>query len=542
MDVMHLAAAILLVSSPGETVLLDFRADYCGPCRQMDPLMHQLASEGYPVRAISLDDPQNKSQNQALASQYGAKYIPCFVMLVDGREVDRVTGPTSRDRIEAMFRKGGVGPATKSVRGQSPETTTPELKPVPFPASGDGLSTVNGIPMPRMPQTPRANANSQPIAARPRREERLPESQPLSQPTGVQGGQYDHLVRASVRLRIEDGHGNSRGSGTIIDAREGEALILTCGHVFRDAAKNGQISVDFFGPGAPQNMPGKLVGYDLKSDVGLLSVETNYPVAVAHLAPASLQLKRGDKVISVGCDGGADATPRETQVTSINRYMEPKSNIQVAFQPVQGRSGGGLFTPEGWVIGVCNAADPQDNEGLFAGLPVVHEELDKAGLGFVYKDMPTGAHGVADGRLQAAFGRRQASGGRQPSEAPAWPAAGQSPVVDSSIAREQTPVAQSSQSIQSSGGQLSADERKMLEMLQAKAQDAEVVCIIRPKGNPNAKSEVIVIDRASPEFVRQLGSREPRGQQRLTSLDSPASPPRVAQPPAQQTWPSEQRR
>jgi hypothetical protein len=177
---------------------------------------------------------------------------------------------------------------------------------------------------------------------------------------------------------------------------------------------------------------------------------------------------------------------------------------------------------------------------LFAGLPVVQEELDKAGLGFVYKDMPSGAHGVADGRLQAAFNRRQAAGARQASEAPAWPAAGQSAMVDSSAAREQMPTARSGAA--PTGAQLSADERAMLDLLHAKAQDAEVVCIIRPKGDPNAKSEVIVIDRASPEFVRQLGSREPRGPQRLTSLDSPAAQPQTSRPPAQQAWPSEQRR
>ena len=41
-------------------------------------------------------------------------------------------------------------------------------------------------------------------------------------------------------------------------------------------------------------------------------------------------------------------------------------NLTVAGQPVQGRSGGGLFSSEGYVIGVCNARDPQEQQGLFA--------------------------------------------------------------------------------------------------------------------------------------------------------------------------------
>ncbi len=492
MDLMHLAAAILLVSSPGETVLLDFRADYCGPCRQMDPIIGQFASEGYPVRKVNIDEPQN----QALASKFGVQGIPCFVLLVDGKEVDRVVGATDRSEIEKLFRKAGLEPGAKSVRGQSPETSKPQLQAVPFPSSDQAD---------RLTQ----HENESPVRLQP--------------PPKATGGQYDHLIRASVRLRIEDEKGSSRGSGTIIDAREGEALILTCGHVFRDAAKDGQIVVDFFGPGAPQGLPGKLVAYDLKSDVGLLSVATNYPVSVAHLAPSSVNLKRGDAVISVGCDGGADATARETQVTSINRYVEPKANIQVAFQPVQGRSGGGLFTPEGWVVGVCNAADPQDNEGLFAGLPVVQEELDKLGLSFVYRDMPTGQHAVADGRLQAEI-RNQESGIRSRESMVSPPKV----ATRSSLAHERTV-----------SNTLSVDEQAALEMLHAKSEEAEVVCIIRPKGNPNAKSEIIVLDRTSPDFVKQLSSgREPRGQQRLTSLESSNFDSRLTQSEIRQPLPS----
>src|SRR5262249_33700738 len=129
---------------------------------------------------------------------------------------------------------------------------------------------------------------------------------------------YDQLIRASVRLRIEDETGNSVGSGTIIDARAGEALIITCGHVFRDAAKDGRISVDLFGPGAPQGVAGTLIDFDLKSEVGLISIHTNYPVVAAHLAPPGYTAHPNDRVVSIGCDGGADATAKETHVTSIN--------------------------------------------------------------------------------------------------------------------------------------------------------------------------------------------------------------------------------
>ena len=77
-------------------------------------------------------------------------------------------------------------------------------------------------------------------------------------------------------------------------------------------------------------------------------------------------------------------------MTSLNKFAGPK-NVEVAGQPVQGRSGGGLFDCEGYVVGVCNAADPADNEGLFAAVETLHKELDQAHLSVVYQSSPPGA-------------------------------------------------------------------------------------------------------------------------------------------------------
>src|SRR5215831_4422983 len=136
MNVAFLAAAIVAVSNPGDsyipadpwriapqhteaqlaesnsksskatasdTVLLDFGADWCGYCRQMEPVIGQLAAMGYPVRKVNAD------RGRALADKYGVQGLPCFVMLVDGREVDRFVGTSDHDgqplsvaRFEAM--------------------------------------------------------------------------------------------------------------------------------------------------------------------------------------------------------------------------------------------------------------------------------------------------------------------------------------------------------------------------------------------------------------------------------------------------------
>ena len=99
----------------------------------------------------------------------------------------------------------------------------------------------------------------------------------------------------------------------------------------------------------------------------------------AALAPAGYVVKCGDTVINVGCDNGREPSARQSHVTSTDKFL-PRPNIQVAGQPVEGRSGGGLFTADCLVIGVCNAADPADNEGLYAGVGSIHGELARKGL------------------------------------------------------------------------------------------------------------------------------------------------------------------
>ena len=76
--------------------LLDFYADWCGPCKVMEPLIEEIKNEmgdKLQVRKIDVD-----SDNDT-ATQFGVMSIPTFVVLKDGQEVDRAVGSQPKDSI-----------------------------------------------------------------------------------------------------------------------------------------------------------------------------------------------------------------------------------------------------------------------------------------------------------------------------------------------------------------------------------------------------------------------------------------------------------
>ncbi|MBO4697947.1 MAG: thioredoxin [Lachnospiraceae bacterium] len=86
------------VVNGGKTVLLDFYADWCGPCRRVSPLVERL-SEEHPelaVGKINVDD------EPELAEQFGVMSIPMLVVLKDGKVAAKNVGAMPYDLIEKM--------------------------------------------------------------------------------------------------------------------------------------------------------------------------------------------------------------------------------------------------------------------------------------------------------------------------------------------------------------------------------------------------------------------------------------------------------
>lgn len=484
------AMLAMALAGAGDTVLLDFSAPWCGPCRQMESTVQRLSARGYPVRKVDVDE------HRQLAQKMRVEQIPCFLLMVNGREVKRWVGGQSEQTLEQAFHAAGVIPAIEKsrTRAQSPDDQSsafPSLDSAPL----------GSTPSAGLPQTYAAETHSAP----PPHDGAWPASKVAAMPTAASGEAYapghgaaDSVVRrllaASVRLRINDGGGNSVGSGTIIDAREGEALVLTCGHVFRDSQGKGPITIDLFGPDAPQNLPGRLVSYDLQSDLGLVSFRPGVPVAAARVAPAGHAMRENDAVINIGCNHGENPTARITHVTTINKFLGPP-NLVAAGQPEQGRSGGGLFTTDGLLVGVCNFADPEDREGVYRAVAAVHTELERMQL----LEMCLEPVDPASGNVLAAE--------IEPPPMPAhMPQPGKDPSHSGLLATSEAASGRARDAAPA-GPALTAQERATLSEIRRRGAGAEVICIVRSLADPRAKSEIIVLDRASSDFLDQLSSQ-----------------------------------
>ncbi len=349
-----LFAAATSAVAADDVRLLDFTASYCGPCKSVKPHLDQLARQGYPIEQVDI------SKNPQLARQFGVKFVPTFVLLVNGRETWRSQGIEKVGELQGILdRARGAEKKPAAAAPVAPVSATEEKRP--------GL-------IERM-------FNRQ-------RRESPPETPDVvlgQDPEKPQDSIAKGAMASSVRIRVTYDGKVQFGSGTIVYSKPGRTVILTCAHIMDQAGDDPKVQVDVFEKEKVRTFIGKIVGHDIKSDVGIITIPTSARLPVVELATPAFKPTKGQQVFSIGCNNGKPPTRVPAKLSGVDRYLGP-NNLETNLAPENGRSGGALFDLKGRVIGVCSAADKKGNHGLYAGNRAIYSMFKKYKLLTVYGD------------------------------------------------------------------------------------------------------------------------------------------------------------
>jgi thioredoxin 1 len=84
----------------GKPILMDFYADWCGPCRMQGPILEQIKADfdgRAEVKKINVD------KEGELASKYGIFVVPTLILEKDGKELNKWMGVTSKEELTAAL-------------------------------------------------------------------------------------------------------------------------------------------------------------------------------------------------------------------------------------------------------------------------------------------------------------------------------------------------------------------------------------------------------------------------------------------------------
>ena len=88
------------VLNSDKTVLIDFYADWCGPCKAYSPIVESVAAENEDIKVVKID----VDNAQDIAYKYQVMSIPTTVVIKDGKEVNRAVGMMSKSDLVEMVK------------------------------------------------------------------------------------------------------------------------------------------------------------------------------------------------------------------------------------------------------------------------------------------------------------------------------------------------------------------------------------------------------------------------------------------------------
>ncbi len=81
-------------------VLIDFYADWCGPCKMLSPIIDEIAEENSEIKVVKV----NVDDAQDLAMKYQVMSIPTLVVIKNGEEVNRSVGLIDKSQVENLIK------------------------------------------------------------------------------------------------------------------------------------------------------------------------------------------------------------------------------------------------------------------------------------------------------------------------------------------------------------------------------------------------------------------------------------------------------